>query len=85
MSSPHRNRAASFSASTFPLLLPSFNRSLRRGLQTKILFTRGLSAPYRQGRRQQFVWHGSLEMWAEPWHDDPVIRQSSRSIWLTLG
>src|SRR6266404_2659512 len=45
---PVRNSSASFRASTLSLLLPSFNKALRRGLQTNTCSTCGCSRSYSQ-------------------------------------
>src|SRR2546430_4569256 len=45
---PVRNKSASLRASTLSLLLPSFNKALRRGLQTRTWCTCGCSRSYNQ-------------------------------------
>src|SRR5215472_5133825 len=45
---PVRNKSASLRASTLSLLLPSFNKALRRGLQTRTWCTWGCSRSYNQ-------------------------------------
>src|SRR5215467_4152518 len=45
---PVRNKSASLRASTLSLLLPSFNKALRRGLQTRTRCTWGCSRSYSQ-------------------------------------
>src|ERR1035437_7501821 len=51
---PVRSNSASLRASTLSLLLPSFNKALRRGLQTQNLLHLGLQQIVKPGRPGAF-------------------------------
>ena len=54
LSIPVRNKSARIRASTLSLLLPSFNKALRRGLQTTMCCTCGCSRSYSQAAQVPF-------------------------------
>src|SRR5450631_4272296 len=63
---PVRNKSASFCASTLSLLLPSFNKALRRGLQTTMCCTCGCSRSYSQAAQvpsSQVTWSSPRRPW----------------------